>query len=99
MKSEISISPAAYAMYYVIIAVSSVFVLLPAARAFPFAKVAAGLMVLALLATSIRSAIKTGQAKMTLPQIHSQAKAGRKFAIAIETAAVVAALLAFWMTI
>jgi len=93
-------SLATYLLYYAIIAMSAIFIVLPAARALPYSKVAVSLMLFALLVTSVRRGLKSGEMKLSLRQIHSQAKQGRRFAPqAIETAALVAASIAFWMTI
>ena len=89
-----------YVTCYAVIAISAVFMLSPVVRSLPFAKLVISLVILGLLALSIRRGRKNGSLQLSIPQIHQQAKGGRKFApIALEVAATVAAMIAFWMTI
>ncbi len=89
-----------YVSCYVAIAISAVFMLFPAVRTLPFAKVVISVVILALLTLSIRRGRKNGNLQLSVSQIHEQAKGGRKFApVALEVAATVVAMIAFWMTI
>jgi hypothetical protein len=93
-------SLATHIFYYVIIVISAIFIALPAMRMLPFSKLVVSLVMLALLATMIGRGMRSGDLNLTLPKIHSQAKAGRRFAPrALELATLIAANLAFWMTI
>ena len=95
-----ALSTAEYVFYYVVIAISAVFIVLPAVRAVPFAKVVVSLMIFALLASWIWRDRKSGNLKLTVPEIYSKAKQGQRFAPrAIELAATIVTLIAFWLTI
>jgi hypothetical protein len=85
--------------YYVIIAISAVFILFPAMRTLPFARLVVSILVFATLIVTVRRGMKSGALGLSLPKVYAQAKDGRRFVQALETATVVAATIAFWMTI
>lgn len=100
MMTKQAPSTAEYLFYYVVIATSAVFILLPVVRAVPFAKLVVALMTFALIALWIRRDRKSGNSKLTVSEIYSRAKRGQRFASsAIELAATIATLIAFWLTI
>jgi hypothetical protein len=93
-------SSAELALYYIAIAISAILMLSPTARALPFAKVVVSLINLALLACWIRRDRKTGNGRLTLPEIYSKARQGQRFASsAVESAATTVTIIAFWLTI
>ena len=100
MTTKQTLSTADYVLYYVIIAISAVFIVLPAMRTVPFAKVVVSLMIFALLASWIWRDRKRGDMKLTVSQIYSKAKLGHRFApMALEFGAAIVTFIAFWLTI
>jgi hypothetical protein len=94
-----NISTGQQVLYCGMIAISAILILAPAVRLLPYAKLVVFIMMVVFLFTIVRRGMRSGNIKLTLPQIYLQAKAGRKFTQALETAAVVAVNIAFWMTI
>ena len=97
--SRPELSPAIRALYCSAIAVSAPFILFPAVRMLPYAKLGIGVVVTAMFVVSVRRGMRNGELTRTMPQIYEQAKAGRRVAgLALETAAVTATCLAMWLT-
>jgi len=93
-------SAAEHLLYVTLIVLSAAFILVPAVRAMPVAKLVVGLMIFALLALWIWRDRKNGHHKLSVPEIFSKARRGHSFAPrALESAATVATLVAFWLTI
>ncbi len=93
------LSPAMQAVYCAAILASSPFILFPPVRSLPCAKAAIGLVVLLVFVINVRQGMRKGELQRTLPEIHGQAKAGRRVAgLMLQTAAVVASCLAMWLT-
>ena len=97
--SRSELPPWTVALYLLAIGVSVPFILFPAVRSLPYPRIALGVFVVVVFATVARRGMSSGDLTRTLPEIHAQAKAGRRLAgPALETAAVVAVCLAEWLT-
>ena len=85
---------------YGVIVVSSLFVVLPSIRDAAWAKIVVSSMIFAMLAVSIHRGSRSGEMSLTVRQIYSQAKGGRRFVQSgIEVAAMLIAIVAFWLAI
>ncbi len=88
-----------YALCYVVIALSVLLIAAPELRLLPGAKLVVGLMLVIFVAVTTRRDYKQGKLNLSVPEIYQQSKAGRRFQpLAIQTAAMVALLIAFWKT-
>ncbi len=93
------LSPRMSALYLLAIAVSTPFILLPAARSLPCAKLVTGLVDVVLFIAIVVPGMRNGELKRTLPQVYRDARGGRRVAgQMLQTAAIVAASLAMWLT-
>ncbi len=93
------LSPAMQAVHCAAILASAPFILFPSVRSLSYAKLAIGFVVLAMFAINVRRGMRNGELQRTLPEIYGQARAGRRVAgPMLQTAAVVAARLAMWLT-
>ena len=95
------------ALHLLAIAVSTPFILFPATRSLRYAKLAIGLVdvaliiaiAIAIVVAIVVAGLRNGELKRTLPQVYRDARAGRGAAgRMLETAAIVAASLAMWRT-
>ena len=94
-----ALSPAMQALYVVAILVSAPFILFPAMRALPYAKLVVGLMTFGTFIAIVVRGLRSGELNRTLPETYAAARAGRTAAgRALQTAVVVALSLASWLT-
>jgi hypothetical protein len=87
------------ALYGVAILVSAPFILFPAMRVLPYAKLVVGLTLFAVFIAIVVRGLRNGELNRTLPETYAAAKAGRTAAgLALQSAAIVAVSLASWLT-
>ncbi len=87
------------ALYCAGILASAPFIVSPAIRSWPYARLMTGLVLMGVFIPIVVRGLRNGELKRTLPQTYEAAKGGRTAAgLALQTATVVAVNLAFWLT-